>query len=257
MLMPRSAWKNLPRLFVTQDLAAAATLALDSLALHYLTRVLRRTMGDAVLLCNGRDGEWHASISGIMRHQLSVTCQSRNRPQQPEPAVDLYFALIKREHLDYLLQKATELGVRRLQPLITQHTVATGFNLTRAQAIIREAAEQSERLTLPELQQPMSLAEIVTTAFNNTPCFACLESGAAQPLLAQLQLQPAQPAAFLIGPEGGFSAAEMLLLRECAMVRPVQLGQRILRADTAALAALSCWQAVCGDWTADPDAGDL
>jgi 16S rRNA (uracil1498-N3)-methyltransferase len=240
-------WKNWPRLFVAADLSAAANITLDDKIAHYLLRVMRRSVGNHIVLCNGRDGAWQCTIIATVRHQLIVCCDALLQAQQTEPDVRLFFAPLKRDHQDYLLQKATELGVSQLQPVLTDHVVAPMLNLDRGRAIIREAAEQSERLTLPLLHAPMKLGDVLRQDFTNLTMFAALEAGAALALPTALAKHPAPPAAFLIGPEGGFSAAEMLALQQHANIIPIHLGQRVLRADTAALAALACWQGWCGN----------
>lgn len=231
---------------MTAALQPDAVVPLELSTQHYLTHVLRRKPGDALLLCNGRGGEWQAEIAVTGHRQIVAVCKNLTRAQQIEPDISLFFALIKRDHLDYLIQKATELGVRALHPVITQHSIPHKLNLDRLNSIAREAAEQSERLTLPVIHPPLPLAQALEQRIGGAPCFACLENGAAEPIMSQLASQ--RPSALLIGPEGGFSAAEMIFIQNHANMIPVHLGPRILRADTAALAALSCWQAVCGDW---------
>ncbi len=244
--MPRDAWKNLSRLFVDAPLHEQAAITLGDEAHHYLCHVMRRGDGDRILLFNGQDGEWEATLTALKKKNLIATCQNRTRPQQGVPDIALFFAPIKRDHLDYLVQKATELGVRALHPVITQHCNHTALKHDRLIAIAREAAEQSERLTLPTLHPALPLATLLEQQ-NTRPLFACLESGLAQPIATAFASQ-GQAAAILTGPEGGFSAEEMQLLRNRPNIIPISLGTRILRADTAALAALSCWQALCGDW---------
>jgi 16S rRNA (uracil1498-N3)-methyltransferase len=244
---PLRPWKKLPRLFVTADLTTRAAITLDDKMAHYLLRVMRRGVGDQIVLCNGRDGAWQCLIITVTRHHLTLCCEALLQTQPTEPDVRLCFAPLKRDHQDYLLQKATELGVSQLQPIITDHTIAPAPNHERGQAIIREAAEQSERLTLPMLHPPIKLANFLQQDFTNITIFAALEAGSAMALATALASYPTAPAAFLIGPEGGFSAAEMTALQNHANIIAVHLGHRILRADTAALAALACWQAWCGE----------
>lgn len=246
--MPRDAWKKLPRLFVTAPLGGGHTVALDPAQHHYLTNVMRRDGGSDLLIFNGQDGEWRATLTQIGKKASAALCIEQTRPQQSEPDLRLLFAPIKRDHLDYMIQKASELGVAQFQPVITQHTIASNLNLARLHAIAREAAEQCERLTLPVLTDALPLAKALATCAADRPLFACLEGGAAQPLAQAFSAAPTTPAAILIGPEGGFSAAEMDLIRQHPTTIPVSLGPRILRADTAALAALAIWQALRGDW---------
>jgi 16S rRNA (uracil1498-N3)-methyltransferase len=246
--MPRDDWKKLPRLFCATPLGDSATITLDDAQHHYLTNVMRRPTGSQILLFNGQDGEWLATLIAAGKKSSTAQCQQQTRPQTIEPALCLLFAPIKRDHLDYMVQKASELGVTHLQPIITQHTITTQFNHTRLETIAREAAEQCERLTLPILGEILPLAAAMQTCAADRPLLACLEGGSAQPLATALTVKPMPSAVILVGPEGGFSADEMAMIRQHPTVLPVSLGPRILRADTAALAAITLWQALQGDW---------
>ncbi len=246
--MPRDAWKKLPRLFVTGPLAKGQNVPIDTAQQHYLTNVMRRATGTQILLCNGHDGEWLATLEPTGKKSAAALCTEPTRHQAPEPDLRLLFAPIKRDHLEYMIQKASELGVAHLQPVITQHTVAPHLNPERLQAIAREAAEQCERLTLPTLGEAQPLADALVNWATDRPIYACLEDGMARPLADALAAKSPGPAAILTGPEGGFTPAEMEMIRNHATCIPVSLGPRILRADTAALAALSVWQALQGDW---------
>lgn len=247
--MPRDAWKHLPRLFVDAPLTVQAAVLLDTTQRHYLTQVLRRPEGCDLLLFNGRDGEWQATLTLTGKKAATAHCVRQTRPQAPEPDLMMLFAPIKRDHLDYMVQKASELGVALLRPVLTQHT-ATGSNVKveRLTAIAREAAEQCERLSLPVVVSPVPLADALS-GVTDRPLFACLETGDAQPAATAMMAHTSPRAAILTGPEGGFSAEEMQLIRRHPHVIPVSLGPRILRADTAALAALTLWQALRGDWS--------
>lgn len=246
--MPRDDWKKLPRLYVTEALRKGQHVPLDTAQQHYLTHVMRRSAGSQLLLFNGQDGEWLATLEPRSKNSAAAACTEQTRPQTPTLDLRLLFAPIKREHLDYLIQKASELGVAHLQPVLTQHTVAPRLNPSRLHAIAREAAEQCERLTLPTLGAAMPLDIALSQWRNDQPLFACLESGTAQPLATAMSGKTAATsAAILTGPEGGFSTDEMELIRRHPSTIPVSLGPRILRADTAALAALAVWQALLGD----------
>jgi 16S rRNA (uracil1498-N3)-methyltransferase len=225
---------------------------LEAAQAHYLRNVLRLSPGDAVALFNGRDGEWQAAIDGLAKRGATLRCLVQTRPQITEPDLWLLFAPIKRLRVDILVEKATELGVALLQPVFTRHTVATRLNLERLRAHAVEAAEQTERLSVPLLREPQSLAECLAGWPADRHLLLCAEAGAARPIaeaLGALAGTPAarQPGAVLIGPEGGFASAELDDLGKLPFVTPVGLGPRILRADTAALAALACWQAILGD----------
>ncbi|MEE8517326.1 MAG: 16S rRNA (uracil(1498)-N(3))-methyltransferase [Alphaproteobacteria bacterium] len=245
------------RVFVGGDLDGGAVLALDAGPAHHLTHVLRLKAGDGVAVFNGRDGEWHARIDGIRKASCSVVVETQLRPQSREPDLWLLFAPIKRVPINFLAQKATELGVSALWPVITAHTQIARVNTARLQANAIEAAQQCERLGVPEIFQPKPLAEVMDTWPRSRRILWCDESGGGEPIAAALSglreggdtaIPRAVPWAVLIGPEGGFAATELDGLRKLPFVTPVTLGPRVMRADTAALAALACWQAVLGDW---------
>ncbi len=245
--MPRNDWKNLPRLYVTAALGARASLPLDVDQRHYLIHVMRCKQDDRILLFNGRDGEWIGTIGAVSKREVIVQCGAQTRLQSPEPDLILLFAPIKRDHLETLVQKASELGIARLQPIVTRHTIVSKVNIERLQSIAREAAEQCERLSLPEILPPLPLAQALA-ALDGRPLFACLENGPTQTVAEAFSAYRDAAAAFLTGPEGGLDEEEMAIIRKHAKTVAINLGPRILRADTAALAALSVWQALCGDW---------
>src|SRR6185503_8726159 len=235
------------RLYVTGDLGANSAVALDEGPSHYLLHVLRAKPGNRVLLFNGRDGEWLAEIGQASKRGVTATCLNRTRPQTSEPDIWLAFAPVKKTPADYLVQKATELGASRLLPVFTRRTIVARVNLERMAANAAEAAEQSERLTVPEIREPMDLDKLLASWPKERRLYFCDEGGDARPLTDVAQ-GASGPAAILTGPEGGFDPAERELLRAQSFVVPVTLGPRILRADTAALAALSVWQSASGDW---------
>lgn len=241
------------RLYVTGDLGANVAVALDEGPSHYLLHVLRAKSGNRILLFNGREGEWLAEIGQVSKRGVTATCLNRTRAQASEPDVWLAFAPIKKTPADYLVQKATELGVSVLQPVFTRRTIITRVNLERMAANAAEAAEQSERLTVPDIREALDLDKLLASWPKARRIYFCDEFGAtatngdAKPL-ADVTRGASGPVAILTGPEGGFDPAERELLRGQSFVVPVTLGPRILRADTAALAALSVWQSVAGDW---------
>jgi 16S rRNA (uracil1498-N3)-methyltransferase len=240
------------RLYVAADLAAGAAVALEAPQAHYLRNVLRLAAGAGVALFNGRDGEWRASIADLGKRGATLRCLAQTRPQRAGPDLWLLFAPIKRLRIDFLVEKATELGVALLQPVFTRHTAATRLNLERLAAHAVEAAEQTERLSIPVLREPQSLMECLAAWPSDRHLLLCAEAGAARPIADALTALAGTPAArapwaVLVGPEGGFAAAELDDLGKLPFVTPVGLGPRILRADTAALAALACWQAILGD----------
>jgi len=242
------------RLYVAAALGEGATVDLESGQAHYLRSVLRLAPGDAVALFNGRDGEWRARIDRLAKGGATLAAEARTREQRPEPDLWLAFAPIKRARIDFVAQKATELGASVLWPVMTRHTMVERVNTDRLAANAVEAAEQSDRLTIPEVRAPATLDRLIAEWPEDRMLILCDETGAGGnvPGIAEA-LIAAGPAAreragFVIGPEGGFAQEELDRLRKLPFVTAVGLGPRLLRADTAALAALAVWQAVAGDW---------
>jgi len=240
------------RLFVEADLAAGVEVPLGEAQAHYLRHVLRRVEGAALVLFNGRDGEWRATLSPHGRKAATARVVERRRPQTAEPDLWLCFAPVKRARIDLIAEKATELGVSVLQPVMTQHTAVERVNLARLRANAIEAAEQTERLSVPEVRAAVELQRLLAEWPSGRRLLMCDETGGGPPIaeaLAGLDLQArAAPWAIVVGPEGGFAGRELAALRRIKDVTAVGLGPRILRADTAALAALAVWQALVGDW---------
>lgn len=237
------------RLYVPHDLAAGAQLALDHLQSHYLAAVMRQAVGDEVLLFNGRDGEWRCAISVMTKRALGLRALSLERPQAIGPDLDLIVALVKRGRLETIVEKAAELGARRVRLVQTDRTNADRARVERLTAIATEAAEQTGRLDVPRVAEPMKLSKLVDGWEAGRRLLFCDEAGDAKPILRALHGEAAGPWAVLIGPEGGFSPAERAMLRALPYAVPATLGPRILRADTAAISALTLWQAAIGDWT--------
>jgi 16S rRNA (uracil1498-N3)-methyltransferase len=239
------------RLFVAADLAAGAVVGLNPQQSHYLQRVMRRGVGDVIYLFNGRDGEWAARIEGLGRGWCSAALTERTRPQTRDPDLWLAFAPIKRARVDFLAEKATELGVSALWPMYTRRTIVTRVNAERLRANAVEAAEQSQRLSVPEIFEPASLPEIVARWPRERRVILCDETGKGTSIAAALNELPRDSSYGIVtGPEGGFEAGELDAFGDLPFVTRVTLGARILRADTAALAALACFQAQVGDWRA-------
>jgi 16S rRNA (uracil1498-N3)-methyltransferase len=240
-----------PRLYVDAPLGSGAAVALDRDAANHLCNVLRLTRGDAVLLFNGRDGEWRGTLAEAGKRAASVRAEERLRPQPPANDLHYLFAPLKHARLDYVVQKAVELGASRLQPVLTRHTQVTRINLERMQANVIEAAQQCGVLAVPEVAAPIKLDEAVADAARLL-VFCDEDAEIADPVTAlrAAAKDGVPPLAVLVGPEGGFAEEERtLLLRRANSVR-LALGPRILRADTAAVAALALVQAVLGDWQA-------
>ncbi len=238
------------RLHVDDDLTAGAIVGLGASQSHYLRSVLRLKPGAEVALFNGRHGEWRARIDGIGKGWASLELSGQSLPQIPEPDVWLLFAPIKRGRVDYLVQKATELGVSALLPTITRRTVVERINLVRLGATAAEAAEQCRRLSVPELRPVRTLDKVLEAWPGERRLLFCDELGGPSPVEAFAALEDgrnSEPWAILIGPEGGFERVESEALRARPFVVPMSLGPRILRTETAAVAALSLWQALRGD----------
>ena len=226
-----------PRLFVAAPLFAGAEISASPAQAHYLGTVMRRIAGDPVLLFNGREGEWRARIGLLRRDRCDFVLEQQVRPQAVEPDLHLLFALLKRDATDFVVQKATELGVSDIQPVLTARTQASQVKLARLGAIATEAAEQCERLSVPVLHPPRSLDDVLASWPADRRLALAAERSAAPPL------RGGSASALLVGPEGGFSAGELDVLRRHAFVVPANLGPRILRAETAAIVGLALLQA--------------
>ncbi|MEO8301057.1 MAG: 16S rRNA (uracil(1498)-N(3))-methyltransferase [Rhizomicrobium sp.] len=236
------------RLHVTAKLGAGVAVGLDEGQAHYLMHVLRTKAGNLVALFNGRDGEWLAEISQAGKRGVTATCRKQTQPQAGTPDIWLVFAPVKKTPADYLVQKAAELGVSVLQPVFTRRTVVGRINQERMLANAIEAAEQSGRLSVPEVREGTAFDKLLASWPTERRLLFCDEGGDAKAMTQAARESRGGPVAILTGPEGGFDPAERAALRALPFVTPVTLGPRILRADTAALAALAIWQAVAGDW---------
>ena len=236
-----------PRLFIQVSLCAGATLAASPSQAHHLGTVLRRGPGDTVRLFNGADGEWAARIALLRRDRCELEVGARLRPQTPEPDLWLAFAPLKRDATDLLVEKTTELGVAALLPVLTARTVAARVNLDRLAAIATAAAEQCERLTVPLIAAPVPLPALLADWPAERALVAALERQGAPGVAPLAGPAGLLPAGLLIGPEGGFTGAELDLLRRHAFVVPASLGARILRAETAAIVGLALLQASAGN----------
>jgi 16S rRNA (uracil1498-N3)-methyltransferase len=239
------------RLFVEGSLGAGATLRLDGPQAHYLGTVMRRAVGDEVRLFNGRDGEWRARISALGKGRATLALEEMTRPQGPAPDLWLLAPVLKRETLEWLVEKATELGAGRIIPVTTARSAVTRTNAARLAAIAREAAEQCRRLDVPAVEEPVPLAELLARWDAGRLLLLADESGESPGLARVLAEAPPAPWAVLVGPEGGFASHELDGFRKLPFCRLAGLGPRILRAETAAVAALAVLQALAGDWRDD------
>ena len=266
--------RGMIRLFVTAPLSEGARVAPAAEQARYLTLVMRQGVGDPVLLFNGRDGEWRAVLREVSKKGCVLEAEAQTRAQTPSPDLDLVIALVKRARLETIVEKAAELGARRVRLVITRRTNADHTNVARLQAIATEAAEQTGRLDVPQVLAPERLGRMLDDWEPGRRLVFCDEAGddpaqpwggeagRARPALEvfgdfaarNMAQQNDARAALLIGPEGGFDPEERAHLRSMEGVLTVTLGPRILRADTAAIAALTLWQAAAGDWR-DASAG--
>lgn len=250
----------IPRLLIDQTLAPGAEIALDENQARHVGTVLRLELGDELRVFNAQDGEWRAVISAKSKRGMSVRVQDFVRAARAVPDLDLLFAPVKRHATDLIIEKAAELGVARIRPVITQRTIAETVRLDRLQAIAREGAEQTERFDAPEVVDAVPLAKALDGWDAGRPLIYADEagddatqpwggaSGRAAPLASVVANLQTEKLALLIGPEGGFSPEERRMLRALPFVKPVSLGPRILRAETAVIAALSVIQSAWGDW---------
>jgi 16S rRNA (uracil1498-N3)-methyltransferase len=238
--------KSTPRLFVDALLDVGGTVTLDGPQAHYLARVMRLGPGDAVILCDDRSGEWASQVANLGKRDVALAIAGQLRPREQVPDFTLCAALLKKDRFDLVLEKACELGVRRIQPVLTRRCVADKLNLERARAILVEAAEQCARTALPELAPPMKLEALLKGWDPARVLFFADENGGEN--AAQQFASFPGPAALLTGPEGGFDEAERTAVRALAQTRAISLGPRILRGETAAIAATALWMGTSGDW---------
>ncbi|MBS0253914.1 MAG: 16S rRNA (uracil(1498)-N(3))-methyltransferase [Proteobacteria bacterium] len=244
------AWppKSAPRLFVPPTLSEGAALVIEGPQAHYLARVMRVAAGDDVVLCDDASGEWAARVAEVGKRAVALTCEVLLRAREAVPDFTLCAALLKKDRFDWVLEKATELGVARIQPVLTRRCVADKLNLERAHALVTEAAEQCARTALPVIAAPVKLEALLRDWAPERALFFADEAGGAP--AAPAFADHAGPAALLVGPEGGFDDAERGAIRALPPARAITLGPRILRGETAAVAGTALWMAIAGDWGA-------
>ena len=236
--------KSLPRLFVRTPLSDGARVALDAAQANYLGNVMRLGVGAELLVFDGSSGEWIARILDAGKKRMTLFIERQTREREHIPDIWLAFAPVKRTQTDWLVEKATELGAARLIPVITQRTIAERVKLERLEAIAIEAAEQCGRTVLPEIGDPLQLTRFLDQRDTSRTLYFADEGGGEQASDAF----KAGPAVILVGPEGGFTNEERATVRASLNAVPISLGPRILRAETAALAALAAWMSAVGDW---------
>jgi len=240
---PRSA----PHLFVAGPLSAGQAIAIEGGQAHYLARVMRVGVGDAVILCDDVTGEWAARATDVGKRDLVLTCTQMLRAREAVPDFTLCAGLLKKDRFDLVLEKACELGVAHIQPVLTRRCVADKLNLERARATLVEAAEQCARTALPTIAAPVKLDALLNDWEPARTLFFADELGGA-PAAASFAAHIG-PAALLTGPEGGFTQEERAILRAHTQTHAITLGPRILRGETACIAATALWMGTVGDWT--------
>jgi 16S rRNA (uracil1498-N3)-methyltransferase len=232
------------RLYVDLPLSADVVLEPSPAQCHYLLIVMRQRAGDQVALFNGREGEWLATVEPTQRRRCRLTVRRQLRPQAAEPGPALLFGPLRRTRQEFLVEKATELGAASLEPVVTQRSISDRVNLARLASIAIEATEQCGRITVPQIVPAQPLVERLASWPAGRRLYHADESGAGQPIVGALSAHG--PGDLLIGPAGGFEPSELAVLQDCDEVVAISLGPRILRSETAAIAALACWQALCG-----------
>lgn len=244
----KPAWpsRSAPRLFVEGPLERGERLTVGGSQAHYLAKVMRLGEGEAVILCDDATGEWAAKAVSVGKRTVELEPVERLREREAVPDFRLCAALLKKDRFDLVLEKATELGVARIEPVIARRCVADRLNLDRARAILTEAAEQCARTALPELATPVTLEALLAGWPDDRALFFADELGG-QPAAQAFETR-AGPAGLLTGPEGGFDDAERAAIRALPQAVPIALGPRILRGETAAIAATALWMATSGDW---------
>ena len=238
------------RLFVPVTLTTSARVTLSQSQIHKVRNVLRLAQGESVGVFNGKHGEWKGSLD----YPSSVYLESQRRPQDVGADLWLIFVPLKQGPIHYLIEKATELGVSKFLPVLSERAVVRAINRDKLRSYAIDAAEQSDRLNVPEIEPVRPLSALLSGWPEETPhreMFLCAENGSGSPILKTFLAHNHFPAAILTGPEGGFTPKEFEYFSRCSFITPIDLGSRLLRAETAAQAAITCWQAACGEWILD------
>ena len=240
---------SLIRLYVTNKLTNGIEVELTEKQHHYLVHVMRRELGDEIVLFNGRDGEWRGKLQILLKKSGRIIILDQLRKQKLEADLWLVFAILKRGPIDFVTEKASELGVSKLYPVITGRTNSTKVNLDRLKTIAMEAAEQCGRLTVPGICEPQRLEQVLSNWPEGRGLVLLDESGAGKPIAEVMADRSYRNGdAICIGPEGGFESTELEYMKNLSFVTSASIGRRLLRAETAAIAALAVWQALAGDW---------
>ncbi len=242
---------HIARIYVEDALEAGVAILLPEAQGKYLTRVMRLAEGAKIRVFNGQDGEWSAEIS-LSGKKVSVRPTAQSRQQESALGLTLLFAPIKKSRTDFIVEKATELGVRKIMPVITDYTQSNRVRTDRMRLLAIEAAEQTERMDIPRIAEAAPLAKALANWDADIPLIYCDEAGETAPLQNAVSRFPDRKAGLLVGPEGGFSPKEQKMLRALDFVIPITLGPRILRAETAVVSALTLWQSLVGDWQKAP-----
>lgn len=240
---------TLPRLYVSEALDEGLPIGLPQSQAHYLFKVMRLKQGAQVRVFNENDGEWLAELTELSKRDAQIIPLEQLRPATSTPDIWVLFAPVKKSRNDFIVEKATELGASLIRPVLTNRTTMPHVKTDRMRLQAIEAAEQTERMSIPLIKDPFKLVELIEGWNTERALIFADEAGDAQPAIEAFKSIKA-PCAILIGPEGGFDPSERELLRSQSFVTPISLGPRILRADTAVAATLALWQAVSGDWDA-------
>ncbi|MFV0625735.1 MAG: 16S rRNA (uracil(1498)-N(3))-methyltransferase [Alphaproteobacteria bacterium] len=235
------------RIFINDDLQIGTSLMLEEKQAHYLINVMKQKTGNTISCFNNKDGEFEGEITDINKKNLSLTITTKTKDFQKSPDIWLLFAPLKKDQTDFVIQKSTELGVRKIIPTLTLRTNSEKVRIERFQAQTIEAAEQCRRADLPEISEAISLEKILQNWDKNRILYYMDETGNGKRIVETFSKNNSL-SAILVGPEGGFDKKELELLKKLDYTCAVTMGNRIMRAETAVAAALSCWQAICGDW---------
>ena len=235
------------RLYVDSPLKKEVNFSVQDKQAHYLSNVMRLKIGSKFLVFNGLDGEFEAEIINKINNEIRFKLTGKTRKQSEEPRLNLIFSLVKKDRVFNIIEKCTELGVSNFQPIISERTQNTNFKLERFQLNAVEASEQTNRLTVPRINKVQKLSEVIENWNKSEPIIFCNENGG-KPIIETLN-NTSKPLSILIGPEGGFSRAELKYFVNFDFIKPVSLGPRILRSDTAAIASVTCYQSFVGDWS--------